>query len=63
LQPKHYNLPLSVAALRLFNDIRDYNKIGGLKKELHKLMTQVFAVKKCCFRQNKSMMVLLRQND
>jgi hypothetical protein len=29
---KQYNLPPSVAALRLFNVIRDYNKIGGLKK-------------------------------
>jgi hypothetical protein len=28
------NLPPSVAALRLFNEIRDYSKIGGLKKEL-----------------------------
>jgi hypothetical protein len=29
---KRYNLPPSIAALRLLNDIRDYNKIGGLKK-------------------------------
>jgi hypothetical protein len=56
---KQYNLPLSVAALRLFNDIRDYNKIGGLKKELDKLLTQVFTVKACCFRQNKAMMAML----
>ena len=56
---KQYNLPLSVAALRLFNDIRDYNKIRGLKKELDKLLTQVFAIKECCFRQNKSIMAML----
>jgi hypothetical protein len=37
---KEYNLPPSVAALRLFNDIRDYNKIGGLKKERDKLLTR-----------------------
>jgi hypothetical protein len=32
---KQYNLPPYVAALRLFNDINDYNKIGGLKKEVY----------------------------
>ncbi|MFL6371265.1 MAG: hypothetical protein ACJ72F_10605, partial [Nitrososphaeraceae archaeon] len=56
---KEYNLPPSVAAFRLFNDIRDYNKIGGLKKELNKLTTQVFSVNEICFRQNKSMMAML----
>jgi hypothetical protein len=56
---KQYNLPPSVAALRLFNEIRDYNKIGGLKKERDKLLTQVFAVKEWFFRQNKSMMAML----
>jgi hypothetical protein len=56
---KQYNLPPSVAALRLFNDIRDYNNIGGLKKELEILFTQVFAVKWLCFSQNKSMMAML----
>jgi hypothetical protein len=30
---KQYNLPPYIAALRLFNDIKDCNKIGGLKKE------------------------------
>jgi hypothetical protein len=39
--------------------MRDYNKIGGLKKELNNLLTQVFAVKEVCFRQNKSMMTML----
>jgi hypothetical protein len=31
---KQYSLPPYVAASRLFNEIKDYNKIGGLKKEL-----------------------------
>jgi DNA repair ATPase RecN len=56
---KQYNLPPSVAALRLFNEIRDYNKIGGLKKERDKLLTQVFAAKQWFFRQNKSIMAML----
>jgi hypothetical protein len=56
---KQYNLPPSVAAFRLFNEIRDYDKMGGLKKELNKLTTQVFAVKEICLRQNKSMLAML----
>jgi hypothetical protein len=46
--------------LRLYvHSIRDYSKIGGVRKELEKLVTQVFVVKECCFRQNKSMMAML----
>jgi hypothetical protein len=30
---KEYDLPPSVAAFRLIRDIKDYNKMGGLKKE------------------------------
>jgi hypothetical protein len=33
--------------------------MGRLKKELEKLLTQVFAVKERCFRQNKSMMAMI----
>jgi hypothetical protein len=55
---RRYNLPLSVAAFRVFNGIRKYNKIGGLKKEIEKLLTQVFAIKEYCFSQNKSMMAM-----
>jgi hypothetical protein len=53
------NLPTHVTAFRLFRDIRDYNKICGLRKELEKLLTQLFAIRECCFRQNKSMMAML----
>jgi hypothetical protein len=56
---RQYNVPASVAALCVFNEIRDYNKIGGLKKERDKLWTQVFAARECCFHQNKSMMAML----
>ncbi|MFL6404156.1 MAG: hypothetical protein ACJ71M_11835, partial [Nitrososphaeraceae archaeon] len=37
----------------------DYNKIGGLKKERDKLLTQVFAAKQWFFLQNKSMLTML----
>jgi hypothetical protein len=56
---KQYNFPPSVTAFRLFNDIRDYYKIGSLKKELNKLTTQVFSVNEICFCQNKSMIAML----
>jgi hypothetical protein len=56
---EQYGFPRSTAAAYVLNNIRDYNKIGGLKKELNNLLTQVFAVKEACFRQNKSMMAML----
>jgi hypothetical protein len=56
---QQYGFPASTAAFHVLNNIRDYNKIGGLKKELNKLTTQVVSVNEICFRQNKSMMAML----
>ena len=56
---QQYGFPASTAAFHVLNNIRDYNKIGGLKKELNNLLAQVFAVKEVCFRQNKCMMTML----
>jgi DNA repair ATPase RecN len=56
---QQYGFPASTAAFHVLNNIRDYNKIGWLKKELNNLLTQVFTVKEVCFRQNKSMMAML----
>jgi hypothetical protein len=56
---QQYGFPASTAAFHVLNNIRDYNKIGGLKKELNNLLTQVFAVNEICFRQNKSMIAML----
>jgi hypothetical protein len=41
---KQYNLPSYVAAHRLFNEIRDYRKIGGMKTEISRLCQQAFVV-------------------
>jgi hypothetical protein len=49
---KQYNLPPSVAAFRLIRDIRDYDKIGGLKKELSGLYLQKYALVQACARQS-----------
>jgi predicted RNase H-like nuclease len=56
---QQYGFPSSTAAFHVLNNIRDYNKIEGLKKELNKLTTQVVSVNEVCFRQNKSMMAML----
>ncbi len=56
---KQYNLPPYVAALRLFNDINDYNKIGGLKNEVSRLSQQVFVVNGICANHNKAMMAMI----
>jgi hypothetical protein len=42
---KQYNLPIYTAAFWVMNDIRDYHKIGGLKKQLETLCAQVYAVR------------------
>jgi hypothetical protein len=39
-----YDLPISSAAYRVINDIKDYNKLGGLKRELQTLYLQIFVM-------------------
>jgi hypothetical protein len=56
---KQYNLPRSVAAFRLFNDIQAYNKIGGLKKEVSRLCQQIFIVNGICANQNQAFAAML----
>jgi hypothetical protein len=57
---KQYNLPPCVAALRLFNDIQDYNKIGELKKEVSRLCQQIFVIKGLCADQNQALAALIK---
>jgi hypothetical protein len=56
---EQYGFLRSTAAAYVLNNIRDYNKIGGLKKELNRLTAQVVSVNEICFHQNKSMMAML----
>ena len=55
-----YNLPIYTAAFRVVNDIRDYNKLGGLKKQLAALSAQVYVVKEVCSHQNQAMVALVK---
>jgi hypothetical protein len=57
---EQYNVPISTAAFQVINDIRDYNKLGGLKKQLAALCAQVHAVKEVCSHQNQAMVTLLK---
>jgi hypothetical protein len=56
---KQYNLPPYIAAWRLFNEINDYNKIGGLKKEVSRLSQQIFVFNGICANHNKAMMAMI----
>jgi hypothetical protein len=56
---KKYNLPTSVAASRLLNEIRDYDKIGGMKSEISRLSQQLIVVDGICTNRNKAMRAVL----
>jgi hypothetical protein len=55
-----YNLPVPAAAFQVINDIKDYNKLVGLRKQLAALRAQVYAVKEVCSYQNQAMVALLK---
>jgi hypothetical protein len=55
---KHYNLPPLAATLQLIDDIKKYNKINGLKKELSTLYLQKYALDQACSNQSKSLITL-----
>jgi hypothetical protein len=52
---KHYNLPFVSAILRLIEDIKKYNKINGLKKELSALCLQKYTLNEACSSQSESL--------
>jgi hypothetical protein len=57
---EQYNLPIYTAAFRVINDIKDYNKSGGLKKQLETLCAQLYAVKDVCSHQYQDMVALVK---
>jgi hypothetical protein len=57
---EQYNLPIPAAAFQVINHIKDYNKLGGLKKQLAALCTQQYAVREVCSHQNQAMVTLLK---
>jgi hypothetical protein len=56
---KMYHLPFISATLRLIDDIKNYNKIDGLKKEIDALSLQKY-VDETCPRQIQSLVNLAK---
>jgi hypothetical protein len=57
---KMYNLPFFTSTLRLIDDIKTYNKINGVKRELDRLSLQKYALDQACSRQSQSLVALAK---
>jgi hypothetical protein len=55
-----YNMSISAAAYRVIEDIENYNKIGGLNKEMSRLAAQIYAMNQICAPRNKAITSLLK---
>jgi hypothetical protein len=56
---KHYNLPPLTATMHLIDDIKKYNKIDGLKRELSSLYLQKYTINEACSRYSQAIMALI----
>jgi hypothetical protein len=56
---KVYNMSFCNSTMKLIEDVKSYNKIGGLKKEVSRLSQQVFVVNGICANHNKAMMAMI----
>jgi hypothetical protein len=56
---KVYNMSFFNSTMKLIEDVKSYNKIGGLKKEVSRLSQQVFVVNGICANHNKAMMAMI----
>ena len=54
------NLPISAAAYRVIEDIENYNRIGGMNKEITRLAVQIFGTNEICAPRNKAITSLLK---
>ena len=55
-----YNMSISAAAYRVIEDIENYNRVGGLKKEISRLATEIYAMNEICAPRNKAITSLLK---
>jgi hypothetical protein len=55
-----YNMSISAAAYRVIEDIENYNRIGGLNKEISRLGAQIYALNQICAPRNKAITSLLK---
>ena len=54
------NLSRDRAAYRVIEEIRDYNNLGGMKKQLSDVSLQIFTMNQISARQNNAIMALMR---
>jgi hypothetical protein len=57
---KAYNMSFCNSTLRLIDDIKSYNKINGLRRELDRLSLQKYALDQACLRQSQSLIALAK---
>jgi predicted nucleic acid-binding Zn-ribbon protein len=57
---KYYNLPFVSATMRLIDDIKKYNKINDLKKELKTLYLQKYTLSEACSSHNQALITLAK---
>jgi hypothetical protein len=55
-----YNLSIGGAAYRVIEDIRDYDKLGGMNKQQSDVAMQIYALNQFSARQNKAIMALFK---
>lgn len=53
-------LPIGEAAYGVIKDIRDYNNLGGMKKQLSDKASQIFTLNQISARQNRAITSLLK---
>ena len=57
---RYYNLPFVGTTLRLIDDMKKYNKINDLKKELSTLYLQKHTLNEACSRQSQALITLAK---
>ena len=59
---KHYNLSPLAATLRIIEDIKKFERLGGLKWELQRLSLQKLAITEACARQAQALVTSAKIN-
>jgi hypothetical protein len=57
---KLYNMSFYNSTILLIDDIKSYNKINGLKRELDRLSLQKYMLDQACSRQSQSLIALAK---
>ena len=58
---ERHNMSISAAPYRVIEDIENYNRIGGLNKEISGLAVQIFGMNEICAPRNKAIAALLKR--